>query len=95
MPLEEIVYLSVDLPDIRTSTITPKRKCFANAPEISPAKFHEKGPTITKVLESYDISEVSGDDYKREDLKQEQDFKLNAKIALEKLFDSYLEILMT
>ncbi|CAG8485361.1 12383_t:CDS:2 [Cetraspora pellucida] len=63
--VEEIVYLSVDLPDIKIPIVTPKRK----------------------FLESYYISEVSGDDHKKEDLKQEQDFELNAKIIQEKLLD--------
>ncbi|CAG8748164.1 2530_t:CDS:1, partial [Cetraspora pellucida] len=45
----------------------------------------------TKVLESDSFLKLSSNNNEREDLKQEQDVKLDAKIVLEKLTNDYLE----
>ncbi|CAG8693428.1 1089_t:CDS:1, partial [Cetraspora pellucida] len=64
-------------------------KSLKQTPKIRRAKSCQKKPT--KVLESDSFPKLSSNDNEREDLKQEQDVKLDAKIVLEKLNNDYFE----
>ncbi|CAG8482719.1 15979_t:CDS:2, partial [Gigaspora rosea] len=62
-PVEEVAYLSVDLPCTRTPVVVPKSQSLkpdVTTPEIRPAKPRQKGVYSTEDLESYYIEGYLG-----------------------------------
>ncbi|RIB11228.1 hypothetical protein C2G38_2042832 [Gigaspora rosea] len=72
-PVEEVAYLSVDLPCTRTPVVVPKSQSLkpdVTTPEIRPAKPRQKGVYSTEDLESYYVPGMPRESYIEESLNE-------------------------